>query len=97
MEEWLNYLGYIAGIFTTGSTIPQVIKTIRTREAGDVSVGMYLIYLSGTALWIVYGIIEKDGSIIIANAASGLLSIIMLILKFKYGKEDTKQPSAKPA
>lgn len=96
MEEWLNYLGYVAGAFTTGSTIPQLIKTLRTKEAADVSLKMYALYLSGTCLWIIYGIIKEDWAIIITNAASGLLSVIMVVLKYKYDQKNQQKAVAKP-
>lgn len=86
MEEWLKYLGYVAGALTTGSLIPQVIKTFRTKEADDVSFTMYIIYLSSTILWIVYGFLKEDWSIIGANAIACLLNIGMVSMKIKYGK-----------
>jgi MtN3 and saliva related transmembrane protein len=91
MPEWLQYVGYIAGAFTTGATIPQVVKTIRTKDAADISKRMYWIYLLGVTLWIVYGIIQKDGAIIITNSASFMLAATMLFLKWKYG--DTNNAS----
>jgi len=83
----MDYLGYIAGAFTTGSTIPQLIKTIRTKEAADVSIRMYIMYLSGSTLWVLYGVLRSDWSIVIANGVAVLLTLTMLILKMKYNKQ----------
>lgn len=82
----LNYIGYVAGAFTTGSTIPQLVKTIRTKEAADVSIRMYIMYLSGASLWTLYGVLRADWSIIIANGAAILLTTTMLVLKIKYSR-----------
>lgn len=78
MQDWLPYLGYVAGAFTTGSTIPQVLKTIRSKDAKDVSTKTYIILLISITLWIVYGVIKQDGSIIVTNGISVVLSIVML-------------------
>ncbi|MFN7117694.1 MAG: SemiSWEET family sugar transporter [Saprospiraceae bacterium] len=97
MGDWLNYVGYVAGTFTTASVLPQVIKTWRTKEASDVSISMYIIYLIGAILWVIYGFIKSDWSIIITNGITCLLNIIMLVLKIKYGSETPEKPQAKTA
>lgn len=90
----MQYLGYVAGALTTGSGLPQVIKTFRTKEAGDVSFTMYVIYLSAAVLWVIYGIIKQDGAIIITNTLTGMINVSMIVMKIKY---DNKNQSTKTA
>ncbi len=84
----INYtaiIGLIAGICTTASFLPQVIKTMRTKETKDLSVTMYLVLAAGIFLWIIYGILIESLPVISANAVSFVLAIIILILKIRYG------------
>jgi MtN3 and saliva related transmembrane protein len=78
-------VGLIAGAFTTFSLLPQVMKTIRTRETKDISMAMYIILISGMLLWIIYGVLIDAPPVILANAFSLLLALIVLIFKIKYG------------
>lgn len=73
-------IGIFAGIFTTIAVLPQIIKTIKTGKAKDVSPRMYVILCFGVGLWTVYGIIKIDWPIIITNGISFILNGIMLYI-----------------
>ncbi len=73
-------IGILAGILTTVAVIPQIVKSIQTRNVNDVSPVMFLILCIGVGLWTCYGILKKDFPIIITNAISLLLNSIMLYL-----------------
>ncbi|MGO9380443.1 MAG: SemiSWEET family sugar transporter [Dissulfurispiraceae bacterium] len=77
-------LGYAAGILTTMSLVPQVIKIWRMKSARNVSLGMFLIFSVGISLWIAYGFSIHSMPVIIANTVSLLLGFIVLWLKFKF-------------
>ncbi len=77
-------IGIAAGIFTSASMIPQLIKMIREKKAENISVIMLCILLAGIALWIAYGFIKQDIPIIATNCFSFLLNIFMIILRVKY-------------
>ena len=79
-------VGITAGIFTSASLLPQMIKMRREKKVENVSPLWLFILFIGLALWIVYGIIKKDGPIIVTNGFSLLLNGIMLVLRFKYKK-----------
>ena len=80
-----NTIGVLAGICTTGSLLPQVIKTIRTRNTKDISLLMYVLLTIGVLLWVIYGFLLKEFPIIIANGTSLLLTLSVLVLKIKHG------------
>ena len=82
--NYITVLGLIAAFFTTVSYLPQAIKTIKTKQTKDLSLGMYLILTIGVLLWLVYGFLVKDIPIIFANAITLLFTGIILILKIKY-------------
>lgn len=80
-------VGIVAGIFTSTSVIPQLVKTIKERKAEDVSPFMFIILLTGTSIWTYYGVLKNDLPIIITNAFSSLVTIMMLFLKFKFSQK----------
>ena len=77
-------IGLTAGVLTASSLLPQLIKTIKAKEAEEISLVMLLVLLSGISLWIVYGIKRDDFPIIATNSFSLLLNIIMIVLRIKY-------------
>lgn len=77
-------LGLVAGALTTFAFVPQVIKTWKTKSAKDLSMGMYSIFCTGVALWLVYGFIVGDIPIIVANIITFSLAMTILYFKFAY-------------
>lgn len=78
-------LGLIAGTLTTIAFLPQVIKTLKLKEAKDISLWMYIILCAGIFSWLVYGLFIKDMPIIIANSITLILASIILFSKLRYG------------
>ncbi len=81
----ITALGVAAGIITTASFLPQVIKTWRTRHTKDISVYMFLLLVFGMLLWLIYGIVKSDIPIVLANAVTIGLASIILFFKIKHG------------
>ena len=77
-------IGIVAGVLTSTSMIPQLIKIIKEKEAEDVSIVMILVLISGLSAWTVYGFMRKDIPIIATNVFSLLVNITMLIFRIKY-------------
>lgn len=77
-------IGFGAAILTTIAFLPQVIKTWKEKHAKDISLGMYLIFIAGVILWLVYGIMLKNPPMIFANIVTLILAGTVLILKLKY-------------
>lgn len=84
MIGWTEILGLVAGACTTAAVTPQIWKAWKTEEVEDVSIGMYLVLITGLALWLVYGIIKSDIPIIATNGTALLLNLFMLYLIFRY-------------
>jgi MtN3 and saliva related transmembrane protein len=82
--ETTTIMGLIAGFLTTGSFLPQIIKTIRTKDTKNISLLMYVFYVSGVILWLCYGYAINDAVLLITNSFSLLFGIILLIMKLIY-------------
>jgi MtN3 and saliva related transmembrane protein len=82
--ELIEIVGLVAGTCTSSSLLPQLIKTVKTKEAQDVSVFMFIVMLTGNSLWTYYGIAKSDLPIILTNLLALGLNIAMLVLKYKY-------------
>lgn len=77
-------IGLLAAIGTTSSFVPQAIKTIKTKNTSGISLDMYSLFSFGTLLWLIYGIMNNDWPIIIANGITLIFASIILIYKIKY-------------
>ncbi len=83
-SQWITVLGLLAGVLTTLSFLPQVIKAWKSRSTRDISLGMFLMFCTGVLLWIIYGILVADAPVIAANVLTFLLAATILILKLRY-------------
>lgn len=73
-----DLLGYAAAVLTTTAFIPQVVQTLRTRDTRAISLGMYLLFSLGVALWALYGVLLTAWPIILANGMTLLLALVVL-------------------
>ncbi len=80
-----DFLGYLAATLTTASFVPQALHTWRTRATAGISLGMYAIFTSGVALWLVYGVLIASWPLIVANAITLSLALFILLLKLRHG------------
>lgn len=86
--EFIQILGLTAGICTSSSVIPQLIKTIKEKKASDVSWIMFLVLIIGNTLWVYYGLKKSDIPIISTNIFSLMLNAAMLFCKWIYRKKE---------
>lgn len=80
----VTVLGLIAAVLTTGSFLPQAIKTWKTKSTKDVSIVMYLLLCTGIILWTAYGFLINSIPVIAANVVSFIFTFAILALKIKY-------------
>jgi MtN3 and saliva related transmembrane protein len=81
----LDYTGYLAAMCTTGAYIPQVLRVWRTRSTKDISLKMFLVLVTGLALWLTYGIWRGEIPLILANGITLVLASTILVFKLKHG------------
>ncbi len=82
---FVPYIGGVAAVLTTLSFLPQVLRTLRTRDTRAISLWMYLLFTLGVFLWLVYGLLLALWPVVIANAVTFLLAATVLVLKVRHG------------
>lgn len=77
----MTALGLLAGTLTTLSFLPQVIRTLRTGSARDLSWGWLALFGTGVGGWLVYGTVTRDLAITATNALTITLVSTLIVLK----------------
>lgn len=77
-------IGSIAGVLTTLAFIPQVVKVVKTKDTKSLSLGMYSMQVVGVFLWLLHGIVIGDMALLIANAVTFCLALIIFVYKIIY-------------
>lgn len=85
MDGWIaGLVGIVAGICSTSSFVPQVIKVWREGDTQAISKKMYLVTVTAFSLWTVYGLLIGSLPIIVFNLLSLALSATILIAKLRH-------------
>jgi MtN3 and saliva related transmembrane protein len=79
-----TWIGIAAAVLTTSAFAPQAFKVWQTRSTRDVSLAMFLMMVTGNALWLLYGILIKDLPLIVANAVTLALAGVILAAKIRF-------------
>jgi MtN3 and saliva related transmembrane protein len=75
-------IGIIAGILTSISMVPQLIKVLKEKDVENLSPIMITILLIGVSIWVVYGVMLEEWPIILSNAFSVLVNATLLTCYF---------------
>jgi MtN3 and saliva related transmembrane protein len=86
--------GTLAAICSMTSFAPQLIKIWREKDASSVSLHMYLVTVTGFALWIAYGLGIGSWPVIGSNTVCLLMSAAILVLRLRYGGDAKEQPAS---
>ena len=63
----IDLIGYMAAFLTSAAFLPQAIMVIKTRNTEALSLTMYVMFILGVFLWLIYGLMSQDWPLIIAN------------------------------
>ncbi len=86
MESTLvSAIGLAAAFCTTVAYIPQVVRIWRTRSTHDISLGMFSVMTVGLIFWMIYGISIGSLPVIVANGATLILTVTIIVLKLRHG------------
>ncbi len=85
MVSAIEALGLVAGLLIASGFVPQIIRVWRLRDAHEISLAFNLLNLSGTVLWLGYGLIQDLLAIVIWNCVNLALVSGLLVVKLKYG------------
>ena len=83
----VEFFGYFAALLTTLAFLPQLIKTLKTKKAEDVSLITLIMFLTGVLSWIIYGYKISSTPILIANIITFILNLLILIFKINFSKK----------
>jgi MtN3 and saliva related transmembrane protein len=83
-----DLIGTLAACLTTASFVPQVWHTLRTRDVSGISLGMYLVFTIGVALWLAYGLMLDAWPVVVANAITLILALAILTMKLRFMRKD---------
>jgi MtN3 and saliva related transmembrane protein len=81
-----DYLGLVAGFFTTFSTAPQIMRVYKLKSAREISILFTSALLTGVLIWLAYGITLALTPLIVWNAIGAVLAGWLLLAKFRYGR-----------
>ncbi|MBI9040345.1 SemiSWEET family sugar transporter [Lutibacter sp.] len=84
MIDKFEIIGLIAALLTTSAFVPQVYKAVKSKSTESLSLPMYLIFFVGIMLWLVYGFHLNSLAMILSNIITGILALVLIILKLKY-------------
>jgi len=82
----VEFYGYFAALLTTLAFLPQLIKTLKTKKAEDVSLLTLIMFLTGVLSWIIYGYQISSTPILTANIITFILNLLILIFKIAFSK-----------
>lgn len=83
----VEILGFLGGIITGITFLPQIYKTYKSKSVNDISISMFSLAATGNVLWLAYGIIQKSPSIIVTNVVVLISALLMIYFKLRYGKK----------
>jgi MtN3 and saliva related transmembrane protein len=81
-----NTVGVAAALCSMTSFAPQIAKIWRERDASSVSLRMYLVTVTGFALWITYGVCIGSWPVAVSNIVCLAMSGAVLALKWRFSR-----------
>ncbi len=98
MNSWLpTILATVAGILSTASFVPQVLKAWKERDTAAISKRMYMVTVTAFILWSAYGFMIGSWPLIVFNLLSLCLSSSILFLKIRSDRHEARNPGEAPA
>jgi MtN3 and saliva related transmembrane protein len=83
--SYIDAIGMLGAVLTTGCWLPQTVKIIRERETRAISLTATLALIVGVVLWLIYGFARVDWPLTASSAVTLALMLVILSLKLRYG------------
>ena len=81
MSTIATVIGLAAAVCTTAANLPQLKKAWITGQTDDLSLKTLILLGSGLMLWVIYGLLQRDVVMMLANGISLLILSVILYLK----------------
>lgn len=89
-DSQTEIVGLAAGVCTSISLLPQLIRLVKHKKAEDISLFYLAILFIGLGLWIWYGLLRDDIPIVVTNAFALVINGIIIVLGIRYKKNAAK-------
>lgn len=86
MNTAATWVGTAAALCSMTSFAPQIVKIWRERDASSVSLRMYLVTVTGFALWIAYGVLTRSWPVVGSNTVCLAMSATILAMKWRFSR-----------
>ncbi|MBP9792185.1 MAG: hypothetical protein KBC27_03130 [Rickettsiales bacterium] len=80
----ITIIGFLAGLTSTISLLPQIYKTYTSKTTRDLSAIMLINFALCSLLWIIYGFLTNSMSVTITNIVMLICSVILVYFKLRY-------------
>ena len=77
----IDGFGLAAALFSTFSFVPQVLKTLATRDTRSISLLMYTLFLVGVICWMLWSLLLGQWIAFTSNALTTALASVVFGLK----------------
>jgi uncharacterized protein with PQ loop repeat len=88
MNQTINTMGIVGNVLLVIGYFPQIIKIITTKKAEDLSLMMWINFLVGDLLLLIYAIYTGDYIFSVLFAFFTIGNLVTMALTIKYGKKD---------
>lgn len=75
-----EFLAMLSGIMLSLAYYPQIYKILKTKSTKDISLPSYIMLASGTTIWLVWGLLAENLTIIAGFLFGAIGSNIVLAL-----------------
>jgi MtN3 and saliva related transmembrane protein len=82
----LEIVGYLGGFLIAIALLPQIIKTLRTKSAKDLSMLWTLVLLIGLLLYVIYATKNTILPLMVFATIESIMTVILIFLKIKYDR-----------
>ncbi len=83
--ELIEMIGFSAGLLVAISSLPQLLKSWKTKSTKDIALLWLLMNIVGQSLWITYGFFKDSISLVVMSIITLLMVSSVLALKVRYG------------
>jgi len=79
------FVSAMAATLTTVAFVPQALHIIRHKETRAISLQMYVVFATGVAFWLIFGLMLWNWPMILANIVTLALALTIIAMKLRYG------------
>ena len=81
----IDCIGYCGAIMAGLIFLPQVLRTIRTKDTKGLSLTTFILMTISNAIWATYGFLTHDYAIMLSQVFLFPMGVCILGYKLKYG------------